>query len=511
MGDIRFVVVDDEKMNGSLAIAVIAYNRPRYLHVALTSIFALRGVEKCPVYVYFDGGIDDAIRERQLAVVSKFPVKKYVFGTSNRGCLWNVTDAVLNTFATGVDEVLYVESDMILRPDTLDGLAEIPRDADFYNLVWDSGQKAQAYTPGANLVGRERFAALYKWLAAGKHVGLIRPVYETPITKDLTSHDGVYYAYVIQEGLQTRYADVSYAAHFGIHGMNHGLNEAEKALEDFMFSGRHDMWLPRIAAIVDGTLPVAEEVKAELFFPKTFRYDDGNREAVSVTQEDVDKYSWQFVMDLGNGLYTKGGTDPNVRLAKYRIPDDLTGWTVLDIGAFEGQYSFECERRGAERVVALDTDDWAWKNRKSQDGKLLGKQNFDFARAALGSKVEDITMDVHEITPDLVGCFDLVLLLGVLYHLRHPLLALERISAVTDRLLIVETHTNGNDLDSPAMIFYPDMWNGDPSNWWGPNKACLIAMLKDVGFSDVELVYDDQYPKCPIPTYHARKLAETWQ
>ena len=96
------------------------------------------------------------------------------------------------------------------------------------------------------------------------------------------------------------------------------------------------------------------------------------------------------------------------------------GLSVLDIGAWDGFFSFECERRGASRVVAADYFSW--------HGSGWGtKAGFTLARDVLGSKVEDVDIDVMDLTPERVGTFDLVLFLGVLYHLRHPLLALERV------------------------------------------------------------------------------------
>lgn len=92
-------------------------------------------------------------------------------------------------------------------------------------------------------------------------------------------------------------------------------------------------------------------------------------------------------------------------------------------------------------------------------------------------------------SPETVGVFDLVLFLGVLYHMRHPLLALERVFSVTGKQVIIESHVDILDYDRPAMAFYPgDEVNGDPSNWWGPNVAAVEAMLNVVGFQKVKLI-----------------------
>jgi tRNA (mo5U34)-methyltransferase len=88
-----------------------------------------------------------------------------------------------------------------------------------------------------------------------------------------------------------------------------------------------------------------------------------------------------------------------------------------------------------------------------------------------------------------VGTFDVVLLLGVLYHLPHPLLALERIASVTGELLILDTVVDLVGFRRPAVAFYPDrQLNNDPTNWWGPNAAAVHAMLRTVGFETVQTV-----------------------
>jgi tRNA (mo5U34)-methyltransferase len=157
--------------------------------------------------------------------------------------------------------------------------------------------------------------------------------------------------------------------------------------------------------------------------------------------------------------------------------------TVLDVGAWDGFFSFEAERRGAERVLAIDSFSW--------DGDGWGsKAGFELAHQTLGSAVESKSVDVLELSPERIGTFDLVLFLGVLYHMRHPLLALERVASVTGTQLIVETHVDLIRLRRPAAAFYPGSEvNRDPSNWWGPNPAAVEAMLDSVGFPRVEIVH----------------------
>jgi tRNA (mo5U34)-methyltransferase len=200
-------------------------------------------------------------------------------------------------------------------------------------------------------------------------------------------------------------------------------------------------------------------------------------------REAVGRLRWHHSMDLGQGVVTPGGDATLDKLAMLDFPASMAGKTVLDIGAWDGFFSFEAERRGASRVVAMDYDCWL------QAEGHPSKAGFELARRALRSSVEDVTLDVMELDPPRVGSFDVVLFLGVLYHLRHPLLALERVFSVTRELLILETHVTRLGTRRPAMVFYPgDELGGDRTNWWGPNQPAVVAMLHDVGFRDVRVV-----------------------
>ena len=191
---------------------------------------------------------------------------------------------------------------------------------------------------------------------------------------------------------------------------------------------------------------------------------------------------WYHTIDLGQGIVTPGIDDTPFRLGRLDLPTSLAGRTVLDIGAWDGFFSFEAERRGAARVVATDWDSW--------HGPGWGtKAGFQLAREVLGSRVEDVDLDVMELSPQRIGTFDVVLFLGVLYHLSHPLLALERIASVTRELLILETVVDLVGFRRPAVAFYPDrQLNNDPTNWWGPNPAAVDGMLRTVGFDTVRTV-----------------------
>jgi tRNA (mo5U34)-methyltransferase len=197
---------------------------------------------------------------------------------------------------------------------------------------------------------------------------------------------------------------------------------------------------------------------------------------------EVEQIKWWHPIDLGGGLITPGIDVTPARLAEIKMPQDLSGLTVLDIGAWDGFFSFEAERRGARRVLA--TDSFCW------DGGGWGtKRGFELARRVLGSRVEDKWIQVLDLSPDTVGTFDVVLFLGILYHMKHPLLALERVSSVTKGQLIMQTQVDMLAVNRPAIAFYPENeLGGDPTNWCGPNPAALQAMLETVGFRKIEIL-----------------------
>jgi tRNA (mo5U34)-methyltransferase len=170
------------------------------------------------------------------------------------------------------------------------------------------------------------------------------------------------------------------------------------------------------------------------------------------------------------------------------VPADLTGKTVLDIGCNAGFYAFEMKRRGAARVVAVDSDP-----------RYLAQARL--AADVLGLDIELRELDVYHVA-ELESRFDLVIFMGVLYHLRHPLLALDLLfdHVVRDQLLF-QSMLRGPDTvpalepdapfedtaqfalpDYPAMYFVEHRYAGDWTNWWIPNRAGVEAMLRSAGF-----------------------------
>lgn len=166
------------------------------------------------------------------------------------------------------------------------------------------------------------------------------------------------------------------------------------------------------------------------------------------------------------------------RLDRYPLPADLRGRRVLDIGAASGWNSFECERRGAE-VVAIDCVEY---------------EELPAVKKLRGSKLEYAVIDIEELTPERFGLFDYVLFFGVFYHLRHPLLGLENVCAVTRGEAFIESYVI-DDAPDPSrcyMEFYEtDELGGQIDNWCGPTTQCLMAMTRSAGFPRVEFLYTD--------------------
>jgi tRNA (mo5U34)-methyltransferase len=202
---------------------------------------------------------------------------------------------------------------------------------------------------------------------------------------------------------------------------------------------------------------------------------------------------WFQNMELG-GVWTAPrhflGDYPAAKWQQFRdaIPADLTGKTVLDIGCNAGFYSLEMKRRGAARVLGIDFDP-----------AYLAQARF--AAEVNRLDIEFREMGVYDIA-NLSERFDVVLFLGVLYHLRHPLLALDLIYEHAARdILVFQSMLRGSDKISrierdypfseveifddpgfPAMYFIERRYSNDPTNWWIPNRACAEAMLRSAGF-----------------------------
>jgi tRNA (mo5U34)-methyltransferase len=183
---------------------------------------------------------------------------------------------------------------------------------------------------------------------------------------------------------------------------------------------------------------------------------------------------WWHSFELPDGSQIQGVCQLSrlkARIAQFPIPEDLRGKRVLDIGTWDGWFSFEMERRGAE-VLAVDI----WDNPRFRE-----------IHARLNSRVEYRQFDIYELTPDRVGRFDIVLFMGVLYHLKHPLLALERVCALTTDLAAVNSFVLDKEKRTVMEFYETDEFAGRTDNWMAPSVPCLMAFCRTAGFARVEM------------------------
>ena len=226
--------------------------------------------------------------------------------------------------------------------------------------------------------------------------------------------------------------------------------------------------------------------------------------ANQIRQRVLELGTWFHNIDLG-GVQTAPnhflGDYPSCKWHAFQasIPADLTGKSVLDVGCNGGFYSIEMKRRGAARVVSIDSDhDYLEQAR--------------FAAQITGVDLDIRKLDVYDVAA-LREKFDIVLFMGVLYHLRHPLLALDLLQEHAVReMLIFQSLLRGSctvptlqenypfaetavfNLDGyPVMHFVEHRYAHDPTNWWIPNRACVEAMLRSSGFEIVERPENEVY------------------
>ena len=186
-------------------------------------------------------------------------------------------------------------------------------------------------------------------------------------------------------------------------------------------------------------------------------------------------FLWHQRFELAPGVFTPGVSQSSFLFDRAGVSPDLTGRTVLDVGATNGWSAFEAERRGAARVVAVD---------------IYPPERFGFTelRRLMNSQVEFLQASVYELPELLQERFDLVLFFGVLYHLRHPLLALDRLRELVRGAIAIETAVC--DFEHPSLMreayvrFYRGSELGnDSSNWFAPSVTALKEWVISCGYA----------------------------
>lgn len=202
---------------------------------------------------------------------------------------------------------------------------------------------------------------------------------------------------------------------------------------------------------------------------------------------------WQ-VIDLPDGTTTPGKADHRSNPAYLNIdnPQLLKGKRVLDVAANDGFWSFWAERQGAEEVLATDIEclkDYDWGYAGPPPGTPVGKRSdsvFHHLHELLDSKVQHRTLSVYDHDPAQIGQFDLVFCYGLIYHLRHPLRAIDALRRVCCGACVIESHVLLCSPDVPMMAFYEDdVLQGAISNWCGPTVSCMTHWMKSAGFETI--------------------------
>jgi tRNA (mo5U34)-methyltransferase len=249
---------------------------------------------------------------------------------------------------------------------------------------------------------------------------------------------------------------------------------------------------------------------------------------------------WFHSIDVGGGVVTLGHKSAEVLAEEFErlgLPD-LDGLSVLDIGAWDGFFSFTCEERGAARVVALDHYAWsldaaglaAYTAECAAEGvspqphetvasvwkpdTLPGRRPFEMAHRLRTSKVEPVVGDFMTMDLAALGKFDVVLFLGVLYHLREPFEALRRLATVAGGLAVVETAcavVPGMGRHALCKFFESDELNGDPTNWWAPNREGLMAMARAAGFTRVACPHAPPEEGPQTDLHYGRAVLQAWR
>lgn len=236
--------------------------------------------------------------------------------------------------------------------------------------------------------------------------------------------------------------------------------------------------------------------------------DDEIREVIDWIDKNI---GWFHSIELRDGIKSPGSRGWENRCDKFRYDERLVGKTVLDIGAMEGGDTFAAESSGALDVTAYDVDNYlqydlglnaAWddvveryleakKYGKDKEWEFLNSKRFgfEFCKNVRRSKAKRKSGTVYDLSPDIHGKFDVVFCYGLLYHVRHPILVIDKLFEMCNEMAFINTQIyTGYASNSETVLFFNDKWRGSYSNWFVPTQTSFLDMVSSSGFKSVEMI-----------------------
>ncbi len=225
-------------------------------------------------------------------------------------------------------------------------------------------------------------------------------------------------------------------------------------------------------------------------------------------KQNINQHTWYHSYNINNKIQIKGEFDHNPILHMYQLPEDLTGKTVLDVATFDGFWAFEFEKRGAEKVIALDLEkasdiDWPPHQLKDTTDEMRSFKfgnGFRIMKKLLHSNVERVACNVYDLTPEKFGMFDIVHAGDFLLHLNSPVKALQNIASVCKEYAII-SDVYFPELESFGERHLMEYMGGESDfTWWKISASTLKKMIYDAGFSRVETAAQFAYGPREHPT-----------
>ena len=263
----------------SIAVSIVAFNTPHHLYVTLDALFRVRGIMDCPVVISFDGIENDTIELMQREVLSNFPIHQADFHKERVGLLRNITNAIQMGFQTGCQEVFYIESDHIVRADTLEFVRSVEDYPFLLSLSGSQATKMVDYRAKGNVIRRADYEELQRWIDGKRYMGKVHERTGKLFDESYNGHDGIFMLYVQEGSKETLFPDEFYVADFGLFGLNYPVSSANPdvlELYNKMYEGDRTRWLRNITQILkDGIYPPEPEDLYLRLWPRGYDYERG--------------------------------------------------------------------------------------------------------------------------------------------------------------------------------------------------------------------------------------------